>query len=179
MKKLFAALVIGFSIFGLTDSSSAQTKIGYISTDELIASMPEAKAADTALQDYQQSLQEQGQKYVDELKEKDSLFVRDSATLSPAKKELRGNELFELYQKVQNWNQTMQQKMGERQQTILVPIRTKAMDAIKAVAKEKGYAYILDANSLIVMPPADDVLPLVKAKLGIKETKPAGNKAVQ
>ncbi len=179
MKNLFLSFVIAFSIFGMTGTSFAQTKIGYINTDELIAVMPEARSADSLLQDYQQSLQEQGNKYVEELREKDSLFVKDSATLSAAKKELRSNELFELYQKVQGWNQTMQQKMNEKQQTILVPIRNKAMEAIKAVAKEKGYAYILDANALVVSPPADDVLPFVKSKLGIKDTpaKPGAAKA--
>lgn len=47
------------------------------------------------------------------------------------------------------------------------------MDAIKAVAKESGYSYILDINAVIVGPPGDDVLGLVKKKLGIKEEMPA------
>ena len=50
------------------------------------------------------------------------------------------------------------------------------MDAIKAVADEKKYTYILDNSSVIVGPPGDDILPLVKAKLGVKEMPaPAGN----
>jgi outer membrane protein len=58
----------------------------------------------------------------------------------------------------------------------IAPLRTKAMEAIRAVAKESGYSYVLDINSVIVGPPGDDVLGLVKKKLGIKdapETKPA------
>ncbi|MBL0145205.1 MAG: OmpH family outer membrane protein [Chitinophagaceae bacterium] len=47
------------------------------------------------------------------------------------------------------------------------------MDAIKAVAKEAGYAYVLDVNSLIVAPPADDIIGLVKKKLNIKDPAPA------
>lgn len=169
MKQLFTVLLtLGFAFFGLTESASAQQKIGYVSIDELIGSMPEAAAADSMLQDYQSSLQEQGDKYLSELKEKDSLFVKDSATLSPAKKELRSQELFELYQKVQGWNQVIQQKMNEKKQQLIVPIQTKAMDAIKAVAKDKGYTYVLDEATLIVSPPGDNILEAVKAKLGIK-----------
>jgi outer membrane protein len=36
------------------------------------------------------------------------------------------------------------------------------------VAKENGYNYVLAKEQLLVSPPADDLLPLVKKKLGIK-----------
>lgn len=71
MKNLVTLLIVGFSIFGLTTTTDAQTKIGHISFEELIASMPEAMSADTALNDYQVSLEEQGEQYLNELKEKD------------------------------------------------------------------------------------------------------------
>ena len=38
---------------------------------------------------------------------------------------------------------------------------------LNTVAKENGYSYIIDASALIVSPPGDDILPLVKKKLGI------------
>ncbi len=169
MKKLFTVLAIGVAIFGFSTKGTAQNKIGYISTEDLISVMPEARAADSALQSYQAALQDQGNEYLLELNEKDSLFIKDSIKLNDAQKELRRNALYALYQKVQGWNQTMQQMIGDKQQVLVAPIRTKAIDNIKAVAKENGYAYILDANTLIVMPPADDILPLVKKKLGIKD----------
>ena len=151
----------------------AQGKTGYISTEELISVMPEAEKANTVLQDYQTSLQQQGQDYYRELSEKDSIFQADSAKLSPAAKDLRRNDLIALYQKVQGWNQTMQQMIQEKSQTLIAPIRSKAFDAIKAVAKESGYAYVLDASAVLVGPPGEDILPLVKKKLGIVD-KPAG-----
>jgi len=177
MKKLIATVILGFSIFGLTNNAFSQNKFGYINTDELIATMPEAEKANTELQDYQASLQQQGNDYLTELNEKDSLFVKDSLKLSPAAKELRRNDLVQLYQKVQGWRETMQQMISEKQQALLVPIQTKALDAIKTVAKENGYTYILNESSLLVSPPADDILPIVKKKLGIKDTPPAAKPA--
>ncbi|MBI3883594.1 MAG: OmpH family outer membrane protein [Sphingobacteriales bacterium] len=170
MKKLIVSGVMALAIF----TASAQNKIGYINTEELISTMPEAEKANTALQDYQTSLTQQGQDYLSELNEKDSIFVRDSAKLSPAAKELRRNDLIALYQKVQNWNQTMQQLLGEKQQALLVPIRSKALENIKAVAKENGYSYVLEQSALIVAPPAEDILPFVKKKMGIKEKEIPG-----
>ncbi len=168
MKKLLVVVFMAFSALG----SSAQQKIGYINTDELIGAMPEAEKADSELKEYQSSLAQQGQDMMNELNNKDSLFVKDSAKLSPSMREIKKNELIALYQRVQNWNQQAQEMYQQEAQKKIAPLRTKAMDAIKLVAKENGYAYILDVNSVIVGPPGDDVLELVKKKLKIKETVP-------
>jgi len=173
MKNLIVAVVLVISIFGLSGTATSQAKIGYISTEELIGSMPEAEKANSELQEYQTALQQQGQSYYTELNELDSLFARDSAKMNKATKDLKRNDMIALYQKVQGWQQTMQQKIGEKQQELLGPIQRKAIDNIKLVAKENGYAYILEAGTLLVSPPADDILPLVKKKMGIKETPPA------
>jgi outer membrane protein len=165
MKKLFLAGVMALGIF----SASAQNKIGYISLDELIGVMPEAGKADAELKDYQASLGQQGQDMMKDLSAKDSLFVRDSAKLSPSMKEIKRNELIALYQRVQGWQQQAQDLYQQKAQEKIVPLRTKAMEAIRQVAKENGYAYILDVNSVIVAPPGDDVIGLVKKKMGIKE----------
>jgi outer membrane protein len=171
MKKIAMVSLMALSMFG----ASAQQKIGYINTDELISVMPEAEKADAELKEYQASLSQQGQDLMKELGDKDSLFVRDSAKLSPSMREIKKNELIALYQRVQNWNQQAQEMYQQEAQKKIAPLRQKAMDAIKAVAEEKKYTYILDNSSVIVGPPGDDVLPLVKAKLGVKETPaPAG-----
>ena len=104
MKKLLPVLILVVSVLGLNEKAAAQTKIGYINTEDLMTAMPEAVQANADLQDYQTSLQQQGNEYIQELNEKDSQFVKDSAKLSPAAKELRRNDLVQLYQKVQNWN---------------------------------------------------------------------------
>ena len=173
MKNLIVAVVLVISIFGLSGTAISQAKIGYISTEELIGSMPEAEKANSELQEYQTALQQQGQSYYTELNELDSLFARDSAKMNKATKDLKRNDMIALYQKVQGWQQTMQQKIGEKQQELLGPIQRKAIDNIKLVAKENGYAYILEAGTLLVSPPADDILPLVKKNMGIKATPPA------
>ena len=169
MKKLIVAAVMAFGVL----SATAQNKIGYINTDELIGVMPEAEKADAELKEYQGSLQQQGRDLMKELNDKDSLFVRDSAKLSPSMKEIKKNELVALYQRVQNWNQQAQEMYQAEAQKKIAPLRNKALEAIRAVAKESGYSYILDVSAVIVGPPGDDVLALVKKKLGIKETPAA------
>lgn len=183
MKNLIVAVVFGISIFGITETSFSQNKIGYISTEELIGLMPEAEKANTELQEYQTALQQQGTSYYKELNELDSLFAKDSATMNKATKELKRNDMIALYQKVQGWQQTMQQMLDQKRQELLGPIQKKAIENIKLVAKENGFAYIFEAGSLLVSPPSDDILPLVKKKLGITDkasaVKPGAGKPKQ
>ncbi|MEO6405277.1 MAG: OmpH family outer membrane protein [Ferruginibacter sp.] len=170
MKKLLVFAVMALGIF----SASAQNKIGYISTDELIGVMPEAEKADADLKEYQASLAQRGQELMSELGTKDSLFVKDSLKLTPSMKDIRRKELIALYQQVRGWDQQAQEMYQQEAQKKIAPLKEKALEAIKTVAKENGYTYILDVNSVIVAPPGDDIIGLVKKKLGIKDTpKPA------
>ncbi|HMT96158.1 MAG TPA: OmpH family outer membrane protein [Ferruginibacter sp.] len=166
MKKLLVAAAM---IFGLFTTASAQSKIGYINSDELMGDMPEAAKADAELKQFQTDLGKQGQDLMNELNTKDSLFVKDSTSYSPSIKEIKRNELIKLYQRVQGWQNEAQELYQAEAQKKIVPIRNKALDAIKAVAKENGYGYVFDnaQGSLLIAPPGDDLLPLVKKKLGI------------
>ena len=175
MKKLIVVAVMALGIF----SASAQTKIGYISTDELMGLMPEAAKVNADLNEYQLSLQQQGQTLQKEADAKRDQYFLDSSKLTPSMKEIRRDDLVKLYTRLQNYDQEAQDKANQYAQTKIGPVKEKALEAIKAVAKEKGYSYVLDFNSVIVGPPGDDLLPLVKTKLGIKDpvpaAKPAGN----
>jgi len=172
MKKIILAAVMALGIFHL----SAQNKMGYIDTQELISLMPETGKADSTLKEYQQSLAQQGQDMGKEADEKTDKFVKDSINMNASTKDIKRKEILELYQKAQNWQQTAQEMYNQKAQSLIIPIRAKAMEAIKAVAKENGYGYVFDVStgSLLVMPPGDELLPLVKRKLGIVD-KPATN----
>jgi outer membrane protein len=175
MKKLIVASVMALGFF----TASAQTKIGYINTDELIGVMPEAEVADREIKEFKSSLDLQGEDMAKEADVKAEQFVKDSAKLNASMKEIKRNEIIEMYQKVQNWPQFSQQKVSEMAQNKIDPIRKKALEAIQAVAKENGYGYVIDASTsvLLVSPAGDNLLKLVKAKLGIKDAPPAPVKA--
>jgi outer membrane protein len=166
MKKLIVAGVMALSFLG----ASAQTKIGYINTDEVIAAMPETDKANKEIQEYQESLAKQYDELQKEANDKSEQFVKDSATMSPSMKEIKREEIIKLIQRVNNFNTEAQDKTKQVAQTKFAPIQQKAMEAIKAVAKKNNYTYVLDINSVIVGPPGDDIAALVKKELGIKDT---------
>jgi outer membrane protein len=169
MKKLIVAGVMALSFLG----ASAQTKIGYVNTDEVIAAMPETEKANKEIQDYQESLGKQYEDLQKEATEKSDQFVKDSASYTPSMKEIKREEIIKLIQRVNNFQQEAQDLTKKKAQEKFAPIQQKAMEAIKSVAKKNNYTYVLDVNSVIVGPPGDDILGLVKKELGVKETTAA------
>lgn len=168
MKKFFSAGFFALVLMTAATQVSAQTKYGYISTQELISVMPEAGKADTTLSQLREAL-------VQNLRDKESTlqagidkFNKDSATLSAAVKEVKRTDLQKMYQELAGEEQRIQQNLQERQQQLMGPIYKKAMDAIQGIAKENGYSYIFERESVLVAPPGDNVLPLVAKKLNIK-----------
>ena len=79
-------------------------------------------------------------------------------------------ELNDLNQRIQVYQQNAQQKLQEKEKELLQPIIDRAKQAISDVAKENGYSYIFDtsAGTLLYQQDSDDIFSLVKKKLGLK-----------
>lgn len=169
MKKIVTIVVVIMGLIMSGNSVKAQAKIGYISLQELIPTMPEYRKADTALNDYQSAL---GQNFEDlkrEYYEQDSLLSsKDTTKYTKAQLELKRKNMGEILIKLQGWQQQAQQLYQQKQQDLIAPIQKKAVETVQAVAKENGYAYVLNKEALLASPAADDLLPLVKKKLGLK-----------
>ena|SRR5579872_5942144 len=171
MKKILTIVAVVMGLVVATDSAKAQggNKIGFISLQELIPAMPEYKKADTSLSDYQTALRQNFDDMQREYYEKDSVLTsKDTLKLTKAQLEIKRREVSELLVKLQGWQQQAQQMMQQKQQDLIAPIQKKAVDAVNAVAKENGYTYVFSKEVLLVSPPAEDLLPLVKKKLGLK-----------
>ena len=169
MKKLVTVVAVVMGLVAGGNSVMAQGKIGTISLAELIPNMPEYKKADTAMNDYNNALQQQYQDMVSEYQTQAALLAsKDTAKYTAAQLELKRKSVGDLLQKLQGWQQQAQQQQSQKNQELLAPIQKKALDAINAVAKENGYSWVIAKDQLLVSPPADDILPLVKKKLGLK-----------
>ena len=153
-----------------TISASAQ-KLGHINSADLLQVMPEIKAADSTLQTYQKQLEDQNQTMLTEYQTKVAEYQKNEVTMPDAVKEVKQQELQDLQQRIQQFQQTAQDKFQSKKEELYSPILKKAEDAIHAVAKENNYSYVFDtsAGAVVYFPPdADDLMALVKKKLGIK-----------
>lgn len=176
MKKFFTVALIAMSFMMAANQASAQVKIGYISSQDLLGIMPETRKADSSLNQLRTALIQNAQEKESKLNADIDKFNKDSATMSEAVKTVKRQELQKVYQELAGEEQRIQEQLQQRQQELLAPIQKKANDAVQATAKENGYSYVFEKDVLIVAPSGDDILPLVAKKLNIKlPNAPAAN----
>lgn len=171
-----AKLIVAFAFILMSSMSFAQQKIGYINSEELILSMPEAKKADAEISAYAKTFQDQLTAMQKEMETKYKAFEKDAKAMSEAMRDVKEKELQDLQGRIQSTQQSAEEKIAAKRQDLLKPITEKADKAIQDVAKEKGYAYILDSStgSIVYATQSDNIIQDVKNKLGIKDAPAAG-----
>ncbi len=148
---------------------SAQVKIGYVNSQDLLAELPEVKQAQANLKSLEQQLQKKGQGMLESLQKKYVELQRkqEQGLMAPKDIEAQAQKLKGEEAKLEQYKQDMQDQLFKKQQELMEPVINKIKAAIKEVAKENGYTYILDNSAGMVLygDPAYDVSALVKAKL--------------
>ncbi|HEY0177645.1 MAG TPA: OmpH family outer membrane protein [Pedobacter sp.] len=186
MRKLINVFFVAACLVFTANVASAQQKIGHIDSEAIFAAMPEAKTASTTLETLQKQKQGEIEKMKSEYQTKYEAAVAKNKTLSEANKDVvtkelqaMGTELEDMQKRIGEATQKAQQDIATKQGELLAPLNTKFINAVKAVAKEKGYAYIFDisaqqgANNLLAWEGGEDVTAVVKTKLGISGTTAA------
>lgn len=168
MKKI--VLFIACTLMLGTAVNAQATKFGYIDSRELLSMMPEVKKADSALALYAKSYQDQIETMGKEYQKKGQEYQAGEKTMTEAMKEVKIREIQKLEQNIQETQQSAQEKIQKKREEIYAPILEKAEKAIKEVAKTNNFDYIFDytAGGLLYAKDGDNIMPLVKAKLGIK-----------
>jgi outer membrane protein len=149
--------------------SQANLKIGHIDSQALIDLMPQKDSVEAKLIAYQQSLEEQiGAMYL-EYQNKVADYTNNVDGMSDIIKQTKEREIADLETRITEFQQNAEADFGNMQAKLYDPLITKARSAINEVASENGYTYILDVSMGVVLyfEAGDDVLPLVKAKLGL------------
>ena len=146
-------------------------KFGYINSQELIQNMTEVKEANANIETYKAQLLKKGQEMVQSLQTKYQSLEQKRAQgeLSPKQLETEGQALQAEEVKISQFEQESQQKIIDKSETLLKPIRERIQSAIDAVAAENNYTYIFDASLGMILFAEDqaDVSSLVKSKLGL------------
>lgn len=169
MRKKFVSFLLIAALLSTVKPLTAQSKTGCISFNELLNAMPEYKKADTTLEEYKVSLAQQFEAYKSEYTEQAGLLSsKDTVKYTRPQIDVKRKTLGEILTKLQGFEQEAGVLLDQKRQALLLPIQKKASDAIKAVSKEYGYAFILEKDALHVYPPAEDILPLVKKRLGLR-----------
>ena len=159
---LCAVMSIGFG--------QVSAKLGYIDSNELLEMMPGKDSIQTVLQDYGKMLETQLQTMYAEYQTKVQDYQTNSSTMSDIIRQTKEKELADLETRIQTFQQQADTDLQNKQVELLQPLLDKAKNAINAVAKENGYTYIFDVGTgaFLYYETGDNILPKVKAKLGLK-----------
>lgn len=170
MKKQFKVALVAICMLFVGSFANAQSKIGYINFQALVTQMPEYKTVTDQINIYQKQFIDQGTAMQNELQTKGQAFQKENATMTDAIRTAKQSELQDMSKRIQDFQNDAQQKVEAKSNELSKPLIDKARAAVTAVAKEKGYNYVLDSSqtTLIVSPETDDLLASVKLKLGLK-----------
>ncbi|MFN4082451.1 MAG: OmpH family outer membrane protein [Bacteroidia bacterium] len=170
MKNLLKTAIAFFAITLLAAPFAKAQKLGYVDLQELMQLMPEYKKANTDMENYGKSLEDELKRLSDEFQKKVSDYQKNEKTMTEVRKEVIQKELQDMQGRIQEFQQDAQEKIRKKEADLLKPIIEKAKNAISLVAKEKGYSYVFDSSmaGFLYKPDADNLLSEVKKKLGIQ-----------
>ncbi|MBR6440861.1 MAG: OmpH family outer membrane protein [Bacteroidales bacterium] len=170
MKKGFIAVMIALLAFGGSAMAQKNIKLGHINSNELMQIMPGRDSAQAALQKDVEDLQAEMETMKKEYENRVNDYLAKKDQLSELIRKTKESDLQAMGARIEEFQQNAQKQLEERQEALLKPIIDRAKKAIEEVGKENGYTYIFDAGvgAVLYSQDSDDIMPLVKKKLGLK-----------
>lgn len=152
-------------------------KIGHADWELIFGQLPEYKQIENELMTYEQQLKTQLAAKAHEIEIKYKAFQELPANTPDPVRRDKAAELNYLQETMQRFERDAQESMQKKQSDLVSPILEKIEKAIELVAKENGYAYIVNPKQVQSGPfilYADDkynIAPLVLKKLGVDPEK--------
>jgi outer membrane protein len=174
MKRLSGIIIVlSLLVFAGQSLKAQNVKFGHINSDELIQALPEFDSANAKLESFRKELVNALELMQVELNNKSEAYNKDSKNLTEIVRQTKEQELMDMNNRIQQFQQSAQQQMQEKQAELFQPVLAKIDKAIKDTGKENGFVYIFtvgQGSSLVYFDEtkSTNIMPLVKAKLGIK-----------
>ncbi len=154
----------------------AQQKIGHLNSSEILQALPEYKQMTDAVEkkkgDYSKIMETMYSEYEKKAKEVQEQGDKMTQVILDSKVQ----EIKDLEKRIGDFEQKAQEDLSKYAQELMKPLNEKYLKGVKEVARENGYAYILDiaAGGVVYYPDSGtDVTPLVKTKIGATLPAPA------
>lgn len=158
----------------LAGSAEAQTlRIGYINSQQILASSSEAAAVQQQFDREMQGFQAEVQQLEDEITGMQQRLQQQQLTLSPEARASREQQIEAKVQEYQARTTQLQQMADQRRDELIQPVMDRITVVIETVREEGQYSLILDvaAGSIISADSTLDLTPEIIRRLG--STAPA------
>ena len=170
MKKGFIVVLVALLAFGGSAMAQKNIKLGHINSNDLMQIMPGRDTAMALLQKEVEDLQTEMEEMKKEYETQVNNYLAKKDQLSELIRKSKESDIQKMAERIETFQSNAQKLLEERQEALLKPIVDRAKAAIEEVGKENGYTYIFDAGvgTLLYSQDSDDIMPLVKKKLGLK-----------
>lgn len=145
MKKILFVTTILFAC--CASLMAQQAKIGYYSTQAVLAADAEYQAAMKAVTKSRQQITAELEAAQKEFTEKYELFLEQQAMLDATIKEKRQAEMMEMLERNEKFKKESQQRLKAAEDAALAPAMQRISNAVQRVAEENEYLIILDTDS--------------------------------
>jgi outer membrane protein len=158
----------------MTSVASFAQKIGHINGQEILLAMPERATAEKELQVFAKQFEDELKNLKSQYEALIAEYKQNEKTWPAVIKDTKAAAIQEKERAIYEFQETASSEVSKKEEEMLKPMVEKAQKAIEEVAKENGYTYIFDSSSGVLLYKAgDDILELVKKKLGIPLVAPA------
>ncbi len=144
MKKLFVIALAALA----TLTASAQ-QLGKVNFQELVMLMPEMDAARETIAASQKEAEETYSAMVEEYQGKANQYQQKQASWTAAIRESKERELYEIQNRIQEFQNSISQELQQQQNQLTAPIQEKANKAVTEIAKAKGIVVLFDSSQAI------------------------------
>ena len=168
MKKI---ILIGIAVLA-TFTASAQT-LGRVNFNELVMLMPEMDAARATINAAQKEAEETYSAMVEEYQSKATQYQQKQATWTAAIRESKERELYEIQNRIQEFQSNISNELQQQQGQLVAPINEKAQKAVSDIAKAKGITILFDASQAIYFDESKviDLTPEARKALNIPDSR--------
>lgn len=139
-----------FCLLGMTAFADAQTKIAFINSATVMEQLPEAQDAQKQIDALAQQWQSELTEMASEMQRKVDEYDKRKLIMSDKRRAEVEKELQELDKKIVDFRGQKFGTNGEmftKQNDLMKPIQEKIFKAVKDVADEESYDYVVDRSS--------------------------------
>ena len=175
MKRISIALLLMFVAF----SANAQSKIGTIDAEYILAQMPENMEVGKQMEAYNEELQADLKTNIGEYETLVKDYQETNAGLTEDAKKEKESKIIGLENDIKNFRQKASVMMQMRRNELTGPLYEKIDAAMKEVINAEGYTQIFHAggNGIAYSRTEDDITLKVMKKMGIEPKASAEQQA--
>jgi outer membrane protein len=151
------------TLFWVSGSVLADTKIGFVNTEKLLREAPSSLAAQKRLEKEFSAREQELQKMTKQARDVQTQLDKDGVTMSETERKNKERELANLNREFQRQSREFREDLNLRRNEELSQIQERARKVIVDIAKSEKYDIIIEQAAVYVDPKSDITDRVMKA----------------